>query len=1436
MSALPQYSQPRSQPRPQPPQQQLQQLQQPQQPQQQQLQQLQQHRQVQQRRPSEAERRVEMCPEELSALRESEIEEALNAGWQAADGGCNKGPRRLCAQVLRTLWTFVRHVLCYPMFIVLGTSGRSWTRTMLTPWRTFGLNVLFYLGPFLAITSTNFAPWVEERGRSANVFVGCFLVMYLLPVLVSLALKIRGSRMTSQIPTGTFCFRPAYRFRHTGVNYLALAGVLFEFTQMAVFLLPPPLLSGAGPSTARQLRKYLENLGLDLYTSLFWACIAMVAAQQAIVLLRVVLADRPGGFRLANSRRAWMLVSVVSGPLYIVIVVALVQALDCDYEASPAVLFADSSVVCWKQWRAGAGESWHRNHWHMVTFALSALGVYLPQATLMPTGTYKETMKNEKLDVLFVPLYLQAHFVLKGLFSAVYAIMAAQLLQRAMLLLLISVALVTVNEIYAPCSLHAINVLRGTMLTCCLWVGCVSLVLVHQNPEAGSVAAAAEQMREDAAHWGLPMILTGWLLLLGNRLLVSDTLQRLRHSATYNVMKAMTDLDLNRIEDTRVHPRCLEALVALSHSDDVEDVTTAIHFVPALAKLLSHESSRVQFQACWCLTNLSCLADAALEKSASSKKHLQAPAAGGIKEAAAVAAMSHGGAGGARRPAAPPRPPPNLLSLATHLFPAAAMSPLTSLTGPNEKRRSHAASELNLKTLNRAVSHQAIAFSRSKGLQLGGLPSQAGGGGGAAAGSSSASSEGREHVIPSFRISSTARREIVHGGTVLPRLFALASGTETLGSGASRPVPGLLKMQAFATLINMAAEKHVAEAMAVHHDAAQIFITVLRTDPFMGQFAALGLANLAQTEGNRALIRASGGLSPLITSVMSRDVLRTKHACLALANMSLSAARHQSIFVAAGVLQRLVKLTFTATAVVRDHASVLLCYLALSGNDHLLRMMLRQGVLAALQRMRGELGRSRARSATLGGDKLARSAEASEEAARCAVAGGAASPPAVAVANPKRRSRVGGGSQTAVRTFYDGAPHWSHGGTPAKSGGSIYRKRKAAAASRQTSRGDCSHRHTQHQSGDHGCLVEVQGALGDAAVAKLAEALAEHDASMYAGGGSGGDARSRSSLTSSLDGVTMVVETHEGGEEGGQQGASSARAGAERPAHALGGSAAAAASAARVLPSAPGGGGCRPRMLPLQGIITWDSWPSSMDSFAWMQTQRRAAEAFVITEVGAPVAIDVASLLPGKLRSKLAGAAFAVASPPQHGTLSCTATSESALCEFVYAPGEAFEGEDHVVFKSLPLRTGRTGSLATTLTRSLARLLGGWRRRDDADRDTELVAVRITVYRSNLDDWSCHSHRRSFRSGGHSGGSRRGSSFGDSIVASVHSVGEKLQSARILARNLTTSSLRHLVGSGGSPLAAADGHKRDHPDRVKGERYVGACDFCQSGLRHNNTS
>jgi len=85
------------------------------------------------------------------------------------------------------------------------------------------------------------------------------------------------------------------------------------------------------------------------------------------------------------------------------------------------------------------------------------LAIYLPQATLLPSGTYKETMRNKKIDVLYVPLYLQAHFLLKGVFCVVYATMTEMETERTCLLTGISVMLLVLHEFVDPCSVRAIN-------------------------------------------------------------------------------------------------------------------------------------------------------------------------------------------------------------------------------------------------------------------------------------------------------------------------------------------------------------------------------------------------------------------------------------------------------------------------------------------------------------------------------------------------------------------------------------------------------------------------------------------------------------------------------------------------------------------------------------------------------------------------------------------------------------------------------------------------------------------------------------------------------------------------------------------------------------------------------------------------------------------
>ena len=71
-------------------------------------------------------------------------------------------------------------------------------------------------------------------------------------------------------------------------------------------------------------------------------------------------------------------------------------------------------------------------------------------------------------------------------------------------------------------------------------------MLVYQNPDANETLhnTAAEKMREDATRWGFPMILTGWFLIVVDRVFFSDTLMQLKHSATYNVVKALNDLHL----------------------------------------------------------------------------------------------------------------------------------------------------------------------------------------------------------------------------------------------------------------------------------------------------------------------------------------------------------------------------------------------------------------------------------------------------------------------------------------------------------------------------------------------------------------------------------------------------------------------------------------------------------------------------------------------------------------------------------------------------------------------------------------------------------------------------------------------------------------------------------------------------------------------------
>ena len=103
--------------------------------------------------------------------------------------------------------------------------------------------------------------------------------------------------------------------------------------------------------------------------------------------------------------------------------------------------------------------------------AFLALAYILTQATILPAGTYKETMREDRLDILYVPVYLQGHFLLKAIFSGVYASMTQyDDTLRISLLVAINFLILILNVYVQPCSLQSINRLRTTCFSAAVWV------------------------------------------------------------------------------------------------------------------------------------------------------------------------------------------------------------------------------------------------------------------------------------------------------------------------------------------------------------------------------------------------------------------------------------------------------------------------------------------------------------------------------------------------------------------------------------------------------------------------------------------------------------------------------------------------------------------------------------------------------------------------------------------------------------------------------------------------------------------------------------------------------------------------------------------------------------------------------------------------------
>jgi hypothetical protein len=227
----------------------------------------------------------------------------------------------------------------------------------------------------------------------------------------------------------------------------------------------------------RKGRGTYEDFLAQTFTGFFWICFACAFTNILLVVLRLVF---KGDLlhRYKQFGMVWYLVYYLNGPSFVTLVTAFLSALSCDYsdeDSDLVVLKADRSIECWKG-----------DHIYMASAALWSIAFYLTQATLLPSGTYTETMV-EGLDVLFVPVYMQYHYFLKAVFSFCYVFMESELFWgeewiRILLLTAINfMILFIMTHSYSPgpCPIAWINTYRNSLFAMSVWSGVASLIYLY---------------------------------------------------------------------------------------------------------------------------------------------------------------------------------------------------------------------------------------------------------------------------------------------------------------------------------------------------------------------------------------------------------------------------------------------------------------------------------------------------------------------------------------------------------------------------------------------------------------------------------------------------------------------------------------------------------------------------------------------------------------------------------------------------------------------------------------------------------------------------------------------------------------------------------------------------------------------------------------------
>lgn len=477
-----------------------------------------------------------------------------------------------------TLLRLLKVCSAFPFVIVVATLNISNTNFIFRSVAFIRLmNLLIYLIPFLFVDVVLSNITVNNL---QTLFVGIYISIYLIPVGYVVFYKLKTAAATHQIEEGTFCFRPGRSIRWSWPNAFAIQGFVLEFIQHCTYVFPLGIITKEKASTVKDMPPYIPFL---VY---FWGSVACVFICGLILVLNAVLRGKKH-YRLQNSSFVWLFIFNIGGPCYVSVVTLLFMGVWCDYNENPPVLVQDRSIVCWE-----------RQHTRMAVAALMSLAVYLIQMTLLPSGTYKETMQQDELDIMFVPVYLQAHFLLKAIFCGVYVSFYQDDWTRVVILTTINLALMVLNAQMKPCSVQSVNVARDTFFLSAALSGLQSLNYIANSSLSGD-SNSADSVNTKALF--LSTIITNVIFVHLGMFVYYRYSAR---STKYQIARTLLDLDWQLSQGGSVHPRVLEPLISLTLSAEQIDLEIAKNYIKELVNLIAYPNIRVQFQSAWGLANL----------------------------------------------------------------------------------------------------------------------------------------------------------------------------------------------------------------------------------------------------------------------------------------------------------------------------------------------------------------------------------------------------------------------------------------------------------------------------------------------------------------------------------------------------------------------------------------------------------------------------------------------------------------------------------------------------------------------------------------------------------------------------------------------------------------------------------------------------------------